>query len=57
LPLAQRKSLKPFMLNKLCRKSLFTPVNTSNLWGRAHGAFGAMPALFLSAPVQTGGAA
>jgi hypothetical protein len=57
LPLAQRKSLKPFTLNRLFRKSQFTPANTSNLWGRAQGAFGAMPALFLSAPARIGGAA
>lgn len=57
LQLAQKKSLKLCMLKKLSRKSLFTPANTSNLWGRAHGAFCAMPALFLLAPVQIGGAA
>jgi hypothetical protein len=54
---AQKKSLKLYMLKKLFRKSQSTPANTSNIWGRAQGAFGAMPALFLSAPLRTGGAA
>lgn len=61
--LAGQSRLKPkqFTLKTLFRKSLSTPANTSNLWGRAGGAFGAMPALFLSrtdfAPIQIGGAA
>lgn len=54
---AGQKSRKPFTLKSLFRKSQSTPANTSNLWGRARGAFGAMPALFLSAPIRAGGAA
>lgn len=54
---AARKRLKQFTLKKLFPKSQSTPANTSNIWGRAVGAFGAMPALFLSrtilAPVRT----
>lgn len=58
---AAQSRLKLFTLKKLFRKSQSTPANTSNIWGRAGGALGAMPALFLSgtafAPVQIGGAA
>lgn len=61
---AAQKKQKQCMLKKLFRKSRSTPVNTSNIWGRAGGAFGAMPALFLFRaalapvqPMQIGGAA
>lgn len=50
LPLSQlapQKSQKPSTLKRLFRKSRFILANTSNIWGRASGAFGAMPALFL----------
>lgn len=57
LQLAQKKSQKQFTLKKLFPKSQCTPVNTSNIGGRAFGAFGALPALFLSVPAQIGGAA
>ena len=45
---ALRKSQKLFMLKNLFRKSLSIPANTSNIGGRAFGAFCAVPALFLS---------
>jgi hypothetical protein len=49
LQLAQKKSQKQYTLKKLFPKSQCTPVNTNNIGGRAFGALGAMPALFLSA--------
>lgn len=54
---AGRKSLKQFTSKKLFRKSRSILVNTSNIWGRVFGAFGAMPALFPSASIGLGGAA
>ncbi|MGO4909021.1 hypothetical protein ACEN2J_11910 [Pseudorhodobacter sp. W20_MBD10_FR17] len=52
-----QKSLKLFTLNKQFPKSQYTLVNTSNIRGRAFGAFRAVPALFCSAPAMIGGAA
>lgn len=46
---ARQKSLRQFTLKKLFRKSRFILASTSNIWGRAQGAFCAMPALLLSA--------
>ncbi len=48
---APRKSQKQFTLSSLFRKSQSTPASTSNIRGRALGAFGAVPALFLSAAI------
>jgi hypothetical protein len=60
--LVQKKSRNQRILKKLFRKNQSTLANTSNLWGRAQDALGAMPALFLSAlfapaPIKIGGAA
>jgi hypothetical protein len=57
LQLALRKSQKQFTLKKLFPKSQSTPANTSNILGRALGAFGATPGLFFFAPALIGGAA
>jgi hypothetical protein len=54
---AAQKSLKLFTLKKQFPKSQYTLVNTSNILGRAFGAFGAVPALSYSAPALIGGAA
>ncbi len=54
---ARKKNPKSSILKTWFPKSRFTPVNTSNTRGRAVGALGAMPALFLSAPIRIGGAA
>lgn len=59
---AVRSKKKLSMLKSPSRKSRSTQANTSKTSGRAHGAFGAMPALFLcsvlrSASCVIGGAA
>ncbi len=57
-----RPKKKLSMWMRRFRPSQSTQANTSNTWGRADGALGALPALFLSAsnlpsPVKIGGAA
>ena len=54
---ARKKNPKSSILKTWFPKSRSTPANTSNIRGRAFGALGAMPALFLSAPIRIGGAA
>jgi hypothetical protein len=61
-PAAQKKPKQSISKIRLFRQSRLTPANTSKIWGRAQGAYRAMPALFLIPPVfshtaMVGGAA
>ena len=53
---ALKPNLRLFISKTRFPKSRSIPVSTSNIWGRAAGAFRAVPALFLSAPDLKGGA-